>query len=186
MTRNFVACKQLVFNRGKAPDSFLNELVDWGMVAPAEVFAVNDRFDIYSSVRPQLGPWRGDLHRRAVMLEVLRVLAGFESSWDWNEGVDITNPTSNTLQTEEAGIFQCSCNSMSFSPTLKSLLLSVTPDDSCKSFIKTTKQNHRFAIEYCARLLRFTTNHHGPVKGKHIHAWLRTDSVSEFQGFLAL
>ncbi len=35
MTRNFVACKQLVFNRGKAPDSFLNELVDWGMVAPA-------------------------------------------------------------------------------------------------------------------------------------------------------
>ncbi len=154
--------------------------------APAEVFAVNDRFDIYSSVRPQLGPWRSDLHRRAVMLEVLRVLAGFESSWDWNEGVDITNPTSNTLQTEEAGIFQCSCNSMSFSPTLKSLLLSVTPDDSCKSFIKTTKQNHRFAIEYCARLLRFTTDHHGPVKGKHIHAWLRTDSVGEFQGFLAV
>ena len=185
MARTFVACKQAVFNRGKPPTSFLNELVDWGMAAPAEVFAVNDRVDIYSSVRPQLGPWRGDLHRRAVMLEVLRVLGGFESSWDWNAGVDITNPTSNTPETEEAGIFQCSCNSMAFSPTLKTLFKSVSQGSSCLSFIKTTKQNHRFAMEYCARLLRFTTDHHGPIKGKHIHAWLRPDAVSEFQGFLA-
>jgi hypothetical protein len=30
------------------------------------------------------------------MLEVTRVLAGFESSWHWNAGVDTNNPTSIT------------------------------------------------------------------------------------------
>lgn len=91
MSRKFIACKQSVLNRGVAPDSFLAELVDWGLTAPSEVFARNDRFDIDSSVMPQLGPWQGDLHHRAVMLEVLRVLAGFESSWTWTAGIDITN-----------------------------------------------------------------------------------------------
>lgn len=185
MSRKFIACRQNVSNRGKPPESFLNELVEWGRLASPDIFAKNDREDIYSSVRPQLGPWQGDLHRRAAMLEVLRVLGGFESSWDWKAGVDTTNPTSNTPQTEEAGIFQCSCNSMSFSPSLKSLLLSASGDTSCQSFISTTKSNHRFALEYCARLIRFTTAHHGPIKGKHIHEWLRQDAVIEFQGFLA-
>jgi hypothetical protein len=31
------------------------------------------------------------------MLEVLRVLAGFESSWDWEAGRHVTNPTSNAV-----------------------------------------------------------------------------------------
>jgi hypothetical protein len=185
MTRQFAACKQKVHNRGRPPDSFLNELVDWGRSAPIEVFAKNEKFDIYSSVVQQLGPFLSDLHRRAVMLEALRVLGGFESSWNWNAGVDTTNPTSNTPCTEEAGIFQCSGNSMAFSPTLGALLTSTGADGSCISFIATTKQNHAFAIEYCARLIRFTTKHHGPIKGLHIHSWLRRDAVAEFQGFLA-
>lgn len=184
MSQEFIACKQSVYNRGKPPDSFLNELIEWGSMASPEIFAKNDIVDIYSSVRPQLGPWQSDLHRRAVMLEVLRVIAGFESGWDWNAGVDTTNPTSNTPETEEAGIFQCSCNSMQFSPSLKSLLLSASGNTSCKSFIKTTKVDHQFAIEYCARLIRFTTAHHGPIKGRHIHAWLSRDAVTEFQEFL--
>jgi len=184
MTRQFIACKQKVHNRGRPPDSFLNELVDWGRIAPPEVFAKNEKFDIYSSVIQQLGPWQGEMHRRAVMLEALRVLAGFESSWNWNAGVDVTNPTSNTPCTEEAGIFQCSGNSMSFSATLKALLLSTGVDGSCSSFITTTKQNHAFAIEYCARLIRLTTKHHGPIKGRHINPWLRRDAVQEFAAFL--
>jgi hypothetical protein len=185
MTREFSACKQDVYNRGKPPTSFLDELVEWGRIASPTIFAKNDLVDIYSSVRPQLGPWQGDLHRRAAMLEVLRVLGGFESSWNWKAGVDTTNPTSNTPQTEEAGIFQCSCNSMSFSPSLKSLLSSASGDTSCHSFISATKTNHRFALEYCARLIRFTIAHHGPIKGKHIHAWLQRDAVIELQGFLS-
>ena len=71
--RLFVACKQRVHNRGAAPDAFLNELVDWGQNAPEEIFEKNDKFDVYSSVIQELGPWTGAPHRRATMLEVLRV-----------------------------------------------------------------------------------------------------------------
>lgn len=184
MTRSFIACKQKVLNRGQPPETFLSELVDWAIEAPSEIFERNDKFDIYSSVIQQLGPWQGPDHRKAVMLEVLRVLGGFESSWNWTAGIDIKNPTSNTPCTEEAGIFQCSGNSMSFSPTLKQLLLGTGADGSCDSFREITKSNHRFAIEYCARLLRFTIEHHGPISDQHIHSWLRRDAVEEFQTFL--
>ena len=184
MDRRFVACKQRVHNRGVPADAFLNELVDWATSASDEIFEKNDRFDVYSSVIQELGPWHGPLHRRAAMLEVLRVLGGFESSWDWNAGRDVTNPDSNTVCTEEAGIFQCSGDSMHFSPSLKHLLVAAGADGSCESFIKTTKTNHGFAIEYCARLLRFTTKHHGPVRDRHINEWLKRDAVTEFMGFL--
>jgi len=114
------------------------------------------------------------------MVEVLRVLGGFESSWKWTAGVDVNNPTSNTPCTEEAGVFQCSGNSMNFSPTLRQLLLDTGADGSCASFISTSKSNHRFAIEYCARLIRLTTKHHGPIKLKHINPWLHRSAVKEF------
>ena len=186
MVRQFDACKQKVDNRGRAPDEFLNELIDWGRAAPEEIFKKNDVFDIYSSVAAELGPWRGELHRRAVMLEVLRVLGGFESSWDWSAGRDIANPSSNTACTEEAGIFQCSGNSMSFSSSLRQLLNDAANGDvSCQSFISTSKQNHKFAIEYCARLIRFTTKHHGPIKYQHINLWLRKDSVEELFKYIS-
>jgi len=184
MTREFKACKEKVHNRGRPSDLFLNRLTDWGVAAPADVFGKNDKFDIYSSTIHQLGPWQGEVHRRAVMLEVLRVLGGFESSWDWDAGRDTTNPRSDTSCTEEAGIFQCSGNSMAFSPTLKALLISTGADGSCLSFITTTKDNPQFAIEYCARLIRFTVKHHGPIKNRHIHTWLRREAVHEFQTFL--
>ena len=184
MARQFVACKQKVHNRGIAPDAFLDELVDWGTSAREEIFEKNDKFDVYSSVIHELGPWQGPLHRRAAMLEVLRVLGGFESSWDWNAGRDVTNPNSNTVCSEEAGIFQCSGDSMNFSPSLKDLLNTAGADGSCESFITTTKTNHQFAIEYCARLLRLTTKHHGPVRDKHINQWLKRDALTEFMEFL--
>lgn len=184
MPFNFVACRDRVHNRGRAPQAFLEDLVAWGKTAPDEIFAPNSTFDIYSSVNSQLGPWSPGPHRRAAMLEVLRVLGGFESSWKWDAGVDVTNPSSNTPCTEEAGIFQCSGNSMNYSPSLKALLLAASGDGSCQSFIRTTKENKPFAIEYCARLLRFTTKHHGPIKGEHLHPWLSRQAVQEFQAAL--
>ena len=186
MARQFTACKQKVFNRGHhPPDAFLDELVNWSRSAPEEVFAKNEKFDIYSSIVQELGPWQGDMHRRAVMLEALRVLGGFESSWNWNEGVDVTNPTSNTPCTEESGIFQCSGNSMNIDTSLKALLVATGAVGTCASFITTTKADHAFAIGYCARVIRFTTKHHGPIKGRFINRWLRRDAVTEFQAFLA-
>lgn len=185
MTRKFIACKQQVFNRGVPPDLFLNELIDWAKQAPDDIFTPNDKHDIYSNVKPELGPWQGVLHRKAVMLEVLRVLGGFESSWNWNEGRDTTNPDSNTPCSEETGIFQCSGDSMDFDPSLKKLLKDTSGKTDCETFIKVSKSNHKFAIEYCARLLRFTVNHHGPVKRKEINPWLKRNAVVEFQGFLS-
>lgn len=186
MARKFVACKKKVFNRGVAPDSFLNELIDWAKQAPDEIFARNDNHDVYSNVAAELGPFSDLLHRRAVMLEVLRVLGGFESSWNFKAGVDTNNPTSNTPCTEEAGIFQCSGNAMGFDPSLRSLLRKASGGKTdCTTFIAVSKKDHQFAFEFCARLLRFTVNHHGPVKRKEINPFLRRDAVSEFQGFLS-
>jgi hypothetical protein len=168
MSRTFVACKSKVHNRGKPPESFLNEIIDWARSAPEEIFQHNELHDIYSNVVADLGPWQSLAHRKAAMLEVLRVLGGFESSWKWEEGVDVTNPDSNTPCTEEAGIFQCSGNSTSFDATLKALLLQARGQTDCEAFKSETKSNHKFAIEYCARLIRFTVNHHGPIKHKKI------------------
>jgi hypothetical protein len=46
------------------------------------------------------------------------------------------------------------------------------------------KSDHPLAMEYIARLLRRTTQHHGPVRDHHIDAWLRRDAVAEFQALV--
>lgn len=174
MARTFAACKQRVHNRGTPPQDFLNQLVDWGAAAAEETFVRNERIDIYSFVKPELGPWANDRERRAAMLEVLRVLAGFESSWDWDAGRDVTNPNSNQPCTEEAGVVQVSGDSMDFDASLKDLVRHTQGNTDCDTFWPMTKSNHPFALDYCAWLLRFTTNHHGPVKRKEISEWLST------------
>ncbi|MBP0494924.1 M15 family metallopeptidase [Pararoseomonas indoligenes] len=182
---DFHATKQTVFNRGAPPDSFLAELVGWGRAAPDEIFAPNQLADIYSNVLGVLGPWQGLRHRRAVMLEVLRVLAGFESSWDWNAGVDTTNPTSVTPDTIEAGAWQVSANSMAFGQELKGLVLAKVGSLDGDDFQRAMKKDHPLAMEYVARLLRRTVNHHGPVKRHKIDSWLRRDAVAEFEALVS-
>lgn len=184
MSRTFVACRKTVANRGKPPNEFLNELIDWGRSAPDEIFERSPHTDIYSLVADTLGPWQDLEHRRAAMLESLRVLGGFESSWRWDEGRDITNPNSNTACTEEAGIFQCSGDSMAFDGSLKQLLKDTAGKSDCNTFREVTKANHTFALEYCARLLRFTIKHHGPLKREEILPFMSRDAVSEIQRFL--
>src|SRR4051794_6308507 len=181
---SFVATKQKVANRGVPPDDFLDQLVAWGQQAADEIFAPNDRFDVYSSVVDALGPWQGLPHRRAVMLEVMRVLAGFESSWKWNEGRDTTNPTSVTSDTIEAGAWQVSANSMNFGQELKDLVLAQVGTLDGDAFQQAMKDNHPLAMEYIARLLRRTTHHNGPVLRHEIDPWLRRDAVAEFQSLL--
>ena len=180
----FHATKQRVLNRGVPPDSFLDELVSWGSRAPDDIFVPNPHPDIYANIVGVLGPWQGVRHRRAVMLEVLRVLAGFESSWDWNAGVDTTNPSSTTPETIEAGAWQVSANSMEFGQELKDLVLSKVGSLDGNKFQQAMKQDHKLAMEYVARLLRRTVNHHGPVKRHEIDAWLRRDAVVEFEALL--
>lgn len=176
----YSATKQHVLNRGVPPDSFLDELVAWGKDAPADIFAVNAYSDVYSSIHNVLGPWEADPYRRGVMLEVMRVLAGFESSWNWNEGVDTNNPTSNTPTTMEAGAWQVSANSMEFGQELKDLVLSQVGTLDGVAFQRAMKSNHPLAMEYIARLLRRTTAHNGPVLRHEIDPWLRKNAVEEF------
>lgn len=185
MAWEFIACRQQVHNRGRPPVEFLVELAEWGRDAPEEIFTINNRHDVYTNIRDELGPWDTVTERRAAMLEALRVLAGFESSWDWEEGRDITNPNSNTSCTEEAGILQCSGDSMNFDGSLREFVRSVAGSDDCDTFRDTTKANHPFALEYCARLLRFTVRHHGPVRDGHINPWLRRDAMDEYLRFFA-
>jgi hypothetical protein len=181
----YIATKQHVFNRGIPSDDFLDEMVAWGKTSADDIFAPNDASDIYSSIFNTLGPWEGIQHRRAVMLEVMRVLAGFESSWHWNEGVDTTNATSITPDTIEAGAWQVSANSMNFGPELKALVKNAVGKTDGDSFQAAMKSNHPLAMEYIARLLRRTTHHNGPVLRHEIDPWLRRDAVAEFQALTA-
>jgi hypothetical protein len=52
------------------------------------------------------------------------------------------------------------------------------------AFQQAIKRDHPLAMEYVARLLRRTVNHHGPVKRPEIDPWLRRDAVVEFQALL--
>lgn len=180
----FAATKAKVANRGTPPETFLRELLAWGRTAPAEIFAPNSGLDVYASVKAELGPYGTGMHRRAVMLEVLRVLAGFESSWNWNEGRDVTNSTSITPETIEAGAWQVSANSMAFGFDLKELIQHRVRSLKGADFQAAMKRDHTLAMEYAARLLRHTVNHNGPVKRKEINPWLSREAVAEFEKLL--
>ena len=175
-----VAALKPVYNRGRPPEAFVREMVAALRALPLDVFAPNDRADIYSAVAHVLGPYEGLEHRRAVMAEVLRVLAGFESSWRWNCGVDTNNPTSVKPETQEAGAWQVSANSRGFGSDLKTL----APADGI-AFQRAMKTDHAMATEYIARLLRYTIDHNGPTKRHEIDMWLSKDSVAELQKLLA-
>jgi hypothetical protein len=195
----FRATISRVHNRGVPPDSFLRELVEWGRTAPEEIFAPNPLDDIYAKVRPELGPWEGSLHRRAVMLEVMRVLAGFESSWDWKEGVDTSRLGGDTPENSEAGAWQVSYDARRLAPELVKLLITHGISDGIK-FQQAMKFNHPLAMEFVARLMRVNTRHNGPLyKGRErdairaslrgpehsIYPWLRREAAAEFASLLS-
>lgn len=181
---NFTATKKAVFNRGFPPDDFLSELVTWGKTAVDEIFLPNPVSDIYSYIAPDLGPWPDLINRKGAMLEALRVLAGFESAWNWNEGVDTTNPTSNTPETMEAGAWQVSANSRVFGADLEYLYNALTNDSTMAGrdiqFQAAMKTNHPAAMEWIARLLRHTVKANGPVMRRLINPWLSRDAQTEF------
>lgn len=195
----FFATKARVLNRGVAPDAFLQEMVEWARKAPDDIFAPNALNDIYSKVKPELGPYPDLLYRKAVMLEVMRVLAGFESSWDWKEGVDTSRLGSDTDENSEAGAWQVSYDARRISVDLLNLL----KDKGIASgveFQRAMKFDHALAMEFVARLMRYNTKHNGPLyKGDErdairkslrgaehsIYPWLSKASVAEFRDLLA-
>jgi hypothetical protein len=186
----FIATKAPVTPRGESPrgvppDSFLIDLIAFGRRAPESIFAPNDVVDdIYARIAPQLGPWQSPLHRRAALLEALRVLAGFESSWNWQEGRD-TTAGAETVTEEEAGIWQESANSIVFGMDLKELVLAEDGSLDPVKWQAAMKSDHQFCIEYTARLLRHTVRANGPVVRNEINPCLSKAAVAEFQAILA-
>jgi hypothetical protein len=186
MPRQYSACLKPVSN-SRPPTTFLDELVDWAMLAPDELFLPNAAFDAYSAVAPQLGPYRPGAHRKAVMLEVLRCLAGLESMWDWNHGVDAGKPQEKTSHNEEAGAWQVSADSMGKGQSLKDYAQATLGATDDATFISGMKTNHAFAIEYTVRLLRITIDHWGPfVNSKSIFGELSRNAAQEFKGKLEI
>lgn len=181
-----------VANRGTPPQAFLNELIAWGRIAPDEIFAPNnDPEDVFLRLAPILGPWESLLHRKAAMLELMRVLAGFESSWNFNEGVDTTNATSmRNIMGRETGIFQVSFDSLGLDDAkntgddLYQCVMAYCGALDVHKFIDRMKTNHLFALEYGARLLRNSFYWDGPVKRHEIDPWLSRDAMREFMGML--
>lgn len=167
----------------RPPTAFLDELVLWGRTAPNEIFEPRGHNNVYLAVFSSLGPFKDNLHRRAVMLEVMRVLAGYESSWNWREGVD-RHPQKEVknAKTSEAGAWQVSANSMRLAPELKTLVLSRVGSDDPLKFQHAMKTQHTLAMEYIARLLRNTIAANGPVvrHRSEIDHNVRRDAVQEF------
>ena len=102
------------------------------------------------------------------MLEVLRVLAGFESMWNWNQGVDTGKRVKNTSHNEETGAFQVSADSMNLDNGLNAFVQATFGSTDDLTFITGSNTNHKFAIEYAARLLMITVNANGPILKHHI------------------
>jgi len=185
MPRTYGACLSRVHG-SKPPTTFLDELVDWALMASDDLFLPNAALDIYSSVVRQLGPYGIGAHRKAVMLEVLRVLAGRETMWNWNAGVDAGKTVAKTSHNEEAGAFQVSADSMGLDQSLKDYAQTTLGATDDTTFISGMKSNHPFAIEYTVRLLRITIRHHGPILHGHIHGELSKAAVKEFRNYLEI
>lgn len=193
-----------VHNRGRAPEAFLMEMIRWAKTAPADIFEPNEHFDIYSKVRSELGPWSGPLHRRAVMLEVMRVLALFESGCDWTEGVDTSRLGDDTPENAEAGAWQVSYDARRLDSSLKDWLIERGILTGIL-FQRKMKFDHPVAMEFAARLLRIDVKnperlHNGPLyrgderliirkslrEEKHsIYPWLKRGAVEEFARHLS-
>lgn len=184
---NFSATRERVLNRGIPPVEFLTELVEWGRSAPEEIFAPNPNpADIYAIIRPELGPWTLPIERRAAMLEAMRVHAGFESGWNFDEGVDVTNKTSVANKTgQESGAWQVSFDSEVLGHEALKPFAEAHGIGQADDFISRMKSDHRLAMEYYARLVRVNIRWAGPLVRREINEWLRRGAMAEFQSLLS-
>lgn len=158
----FKAARDEVYNRGSAPLEFFDEIVNWAKTAPINLFAPNDHFDIYDKIKPELRPFED---RTAVMLEVLRVLALFESSCNWTEGEDVSKHGANTNENAEAGAWQQSYDIRKSSSDIQTVLLNANITNGIQ-FQIAMKQDHELAMMITVMALRLDlSNYHHIVNG---------------------
>lgn len=176
-----------VLNRGEPPASFIQELVSFALVADESIFAPNPNpEDVYALTRSVLGPWGNDIaHRRAGMLEVMRVHAGFESSWNWRCGVDTTNRASmRNIEGQETGAWQVSFDSLRLGHSAMMPFAKEKGITTPRAFIDRMKDDHALAMEYYARLVRVSIDWAGPLVRREILPELRMDALEEFKAMI--
>lgn len=173
-------------NRGVPPLSFYNAVLAWGATAPDGLFSRNNvTGDVFGWAAPLLGPWQSDLHRRAVLLHIVLVLAGMEASWNWNEGEDQAavpqrlrlSPAQRAMRAE-AGPWQVSYDSIHIDASLPALLMAHGITNAA-DFQAAMKGNHALALTYIAALLRVTVAANGPLVYHKIDQFLRPDPDDE-------
>lgn len=175
---------------GTPPVAFLEELVTVIAALPEEIFAPNDEpGDVMNIIEPVLGPWTSAIHRRAALCEVLRVTAGFESGWRWNEGADATAGRETPAETE-TGAWQVSANSTALDKRpvdqLDECLIKYLSDRwTIQDFITEMKANHALAVEYAARLFRKDTRWSGPTNRGWTKEAVYVPAVTEFEQLLS-
>lgn len=193
-----------VLNRGSMPPAFASELVAWAKTAPDDIFARNDTVgtkDIYNKVFAELGPYRDLTHRKAVLLEVMRVLALFESGCKWTEGVDTSRSSATTNENAEAGAWQTSYDARRLDQSLRDLLARHGIENGHEFQVR-MKSDHPLAMEFVSRMLRVNTKHNGPLykdderqatwpqrpnlwpPRQSIYPWLKRGAVAEFEALL--
>lgn len=169
-------------NHSAPPLSFLETMVAWAKGEDDAVFAPNDHLgnkDIFNLV---LGPWTSLLHRRAAMLECLRVLAGDESDWNWKEGRD-TTAGPETPEQMEAGAFQVSYDSIHLGNDLIGYLEQHGVTDA-QTFQDKIKSDPMLDLGYTARLLRDATRWDGPINRGWVTSQVNRTAVAEFEAAL--
>lgn len=202
-SRKYSATLAPVYNRGRPTAAFLDPLLDWAINAPDEIFAPNNvPVDIFTVIKSSLATtmrndsagtptyqWGSLLHRKAALLEAMRVHGVFESSGNWKEGVDRTNKTSmRNLERQETGAFQVSFDSTRLGSGAMKPFAKTRGIDTAFVFISAMKKDPWLACEYYARLVRVSICWAGPLL-RHgedsIYPWLRRSAVTEFMGFLS-
>jgi hypothetical protein len=187
------SCLYRVHNRGVIPLAVVKDVVEALRETPPEVFAVNNNFDVYSSVTKELGPFLNLKHRAAVMGNVMLVQAGYESSWRYGEGRDLSANNTSAC-TEEAGLYQTSGNLNTFNDEAKQTLIpfqeqhclpASTVTARCNEFRRCTKEPVKsFVHGHFIRASRITVRHWGPMVRKEINPWLSKACVLQLEALL--
>jgi len=186
--------------RKAPPDAFLKDLHNYVKGAPLVTLIDNQRpadRDIFKHLKAELGlnEMSSIKQRRAMLFELLRVSAAMESSFNWQEGRDMSaNNTS--PETIESGIFQTSCNSHVYVENEKYLRWTfldelmqkngVAPRD-CVRWIPTMKDESKkeMIFEHHAFMIRHNFRHYGPlVDRERVGKNLSKQCMAEIQGQL--
>jgi hypothetical protein len=164
----FDELKQTFGGHGPAPEAFFSDLLDWQKTAADEIFAANEEpDDVFGIIKPVLhpdGPWESLMQRKAALLYMGMIHAGYESDWRYQEGVDTTNAASMAhLTGQESGMFQESFDSTFLGHFAMRPFAIANGIDDPADFIARMKSDHRLAFEYYFRSSRISFKWAGPL-----------------------